>query len=65
VGNVSREPDMALPFSLDAALDKLAADSMLQSYLGKETVALYGETKRLEAKRFAKIISAAEYEWYL
>jgi glutamine synthetase len=65
VGNVSREPDMALPFSLDAALDKLAAGSALASYLGGETVALYGETKRLEAKRFAKIISPAEYEWYL
>ena len=65
VGNVSREPDMALPFSLDAALDKLAAGSVLPCYLGGETIALYGETKRLEAKRFAKIISPAEYEWYL
>jgi glutamine synthetase len=56
---------MALPFSLDAALDKLAAGSVLPCYLGGETIALYGETKRLEAKRFAKIISPAEYEWYL
>jgi len=65
VGNVSREPDMALPFSLDSALEKLASGTVLGSYLGTETVALYGETKRLEAKRFAKIISPAEYEWYL
>lgn len=65
VGNVSREPDMALPFSLEAALDRLSADTVLASYLGEETVALYAETKRLEAQRFAKIISAAEYEWYL
>jgi glutamine synthetase len=65
VGNVSREPDMALPFSLDSALEKLADGKLLASYLGTETVALYGETKRLEARRFAKIISPAEYEWYL
>ena len=65
VGNVSREPDTALPFSLDAALEKLATGSVLGAYLGIETVELYGETKRLEAKRFAKLISPAEYEWYL
>jgi glutamine synthetase len=65
VGNVSREPDMALPFSLEAALDKLGEGKVLGTYLGAETVALYGETKRLEAKRFGKIISPAEYEWYL
>ncbi|HVU19951.1 MAG TPA: glutamine synthetase family protein [Rhizomicrobium sp.] len=65
VGNVSREPDLALPFTLDAALNRLAEDSVLPEYLGPETVSLYGETKRLEARRFAKIISPAEYEWYL
>jgi glutamine synthetase len=65
VGNVSREPDLALPFTLDAALGQLAEDTVLPEYLGAETVSLYGETKRLEAKRFAKIISPAEYEWYL
>jgi glutamine synthetase len=65
VGNVSREPDTTLPFSLDDALDRLAGDKVLASYLGEETVALYAETKRLEARRFARIISRAEYEWYL
>ena len=65
IGNVSREPDLALPFSLDAALAKLKAATVLPSYLGEETTALYGETKRLEAQRFAKILSPAEYDWYL
>ena len=64
-GNVSREPDMALPFSLEAALEKLGNETVLGDYLGKETLAFYGETKRLEHKRFAKIISPAEYAWYL
>lgn len=65
VGNVSREPDMALPFSIDDALAHLAKGQILQSYLGRETVALYGETKRLEVARFRKIVSPAEYDWYL
>jgi glutamine synthetase len=64
-GNVSREPDMALPFSLDAALERLEAELAVSDYLGEETVKLYAETKRLEARRFAKIVSAAEYGWYL
>jgi glutamine synthetase len=64
-GNVSREPDTALPFTLEAALARLRESKLLASYLGEETIALYAETKRLEAARFAKIISPAEYEWYL
>ena len=64
-GNVSREPDLALPFTLDDALARLAKSPLIDSYLGAETVALYRETKRLEAMRFAKIISPAEYDWYL
>ncbi|HVV65045.1 MAG TPA: glutamine synthetase family protein [Rhizomicrobium sp.] len=65
IGNVSREPDPALPFSLDAALELIGKDRVLPGYLGTDTVALYAETKRLEARRFAKIVSPAEYEWYL
>ena len=56
---------MALPFSLEAALEKLGHETVLAGYLGKETLAFYGETKRLEHKRFLKIISPAEYAWYL
>ncbi|HEY4944260.1 MAG TPA: glutamine synthetase family protein [Rhizomicrobium sp.] len=65
VGNVSREPDLALPFALDGALARLKTAALLASYLGAETTALYGETKRLEAQRFARILSPAEYDWYL
>jgi len=64
-GNVSREPDMALPFSIDDALGRLANAPVLESYLGAETVALFRETKRLEVQRFRKIISPAEHDWYL
>jgi glutamine synthetase len=64
-GNVSREPDAALPFTIDDALARLAKAQVLETYLGRETVALYGETKRLEVARFRKIISPAEYDWYL
>jgi glutamine synthetase len=64
-GSVSREPDLALPFSLDDALTRLKDGITISNYLGEETVALYGETKRLELERFRKIVSAAEYDWYL
>ena len=64
-GNVSREADTALPFTLEDALARLKTSKELAYYLGEETAALYAETKRLEAQRFAKIISPAEYEWYL
>ncbi len=65
VGNVSREPDEALPFTIDDALARLTHASHLPAYLGAETVALYGETKRLEVQRFRRIVSPAEYDWYL
>ena len=64
-GNVSREPDMALPFSIDDALNRLEAAPALTSYLGEETVTLYRETKRIEAQRLRRIITTPEYNWYL
>src|SRR6266566_3116570 len=65
VGNVSREPDAALAFSLEEALKLLEKASVLPSYFGAETIQLYRETKAIELARFKKLISAEEYEWYL
>jgi glutamine synthetase len=65
VGNVSREPDPALPFSLEDALKLLEKGNVLRSYFGVETIQLYRETKAIELARFRKLISAEEYEWYL
>ncbi|MGN6516286.1 MAG: glutamine synthetase family protein [Rhizomicrobium sp.] len=64
-GNVSREPDMALPFSIDDALNRLENAPALTSYLGQETLALYRETKRIETQRLRRIITTPEYDWYL
>lgn len=64
-GNVSRDPDLTLPFTIDAALAKLGEASALASYLGAETLSLYGETKRIEAQRVRRVIPAAEIDWYL
>jgi glutamine synthetase len=64
-GNVSRDPDAALPFSIDDALMRLGEARALPSYLGAETLRLYRETKRIETERLRKIITEAEYEWYL
>jgi glutamine synthetase len=63
-GNVSREPDPAIALTLDDALHRLYQAKTLANYLGAETLSLYRETKRVEAVRFRKIISAAEYDWY-
>nr|ACN58931.1 gamma-glutamyl-putrescine synthetase [uncultured bacterium BLR7] len=65
VGNVSHEPDAALPFSLEDALEKLERAGHIPVYLGAEGVTLYRQTKAAELQRFRKIISAEEYEWYL
>jgi glutamine synthetase len=64
-GNVSREPDAALAFNIDDALSELEDPGPLKLYFGEETLALYRETKRIEADRLRRIISAAEHEWYL
>ena len=64
-GNVSHEPDRALPFSLEEELKLMGEAKHLPDYIGAEGIALYRETKATELARFKKIISAEEYEWYL
>lgn len=64
-GNVSREPDRALPFTLEHALEMLANAKVLPGYFGAEAVTLYRETKAEELARFRRIITAEEYDWYL
>jgi glutamine synthetase len=64
-GNVSREPDAALAFTIDDGLAKLDAADALKTYLGEDTLKLYGETKRIEVARLRRIITAQEYEWYV
>ncbi len=64
-GNVSREPDRALPFSLEDALTRLEDAGPLAGYFGKDAISLYRETKAAELARFKKLITAEEYEWYL
>jgi glutamine synthetase len=65
VGNVSREPDRELPFSLEDALKRLELAAVLPAYFGAEAIQLYRETKAEELARFRKLITAEEYEWYL
>ncbi|HXJ03446.1 MAG TPA: glutamine synthetase family protein [Micropepsaceae bacterium] len=65
IGNVSREPDSQLPFSLEDALKRLEESRVLVSYFGTDAISLYRETKATELARFKKRITAEEYEWYL
>lgn len=64
-GNVSRDPDPQLPFTIDDALAKLAKADVLPAYLGEETLTLYRETKRIETERLRRFIPPTEYDWYL
>ncbi|HEX3431112.1 MAG TPA: glutamine synthetase family protein [Rhizomicrobium sp.] len=64
-GNVSRDPDPALPFTIDDALAKLARADVLPAYFGEETLTLYRETKRIETERLRRMIPPTEYDWYL
>jgi glutamine synthetase len=65
VGNVSREPDLSLPFSIDDALARLEQATVLPAYFGDETLSLYRESKRIEAARVRRAITPMEYDWYL
>jgi glutamine synthetase len=65
VANVSRDPDPSLPLTIDDALARMDKSEALGGYLGEETLSLYRETKRIEARRLRRIIAAAEYDWYL
>jgi glutamine synthetase len=65
VGNVSRDPDFSLPFTVDDALTRLEEAAILPGYFGEETLSLYGETKRIEAQRIRRAIPPAEYASYL
>ena len=64
-GNVSRDPDMALAFTIDDAIKAAEPANILSPYLGEETLTLYRETKRIETQRLRRIITAPEYDWYL
>ena len=65
IGNVSREPDPELPFTLEDALKGLENASVVPAYFGVQAVRLYRDTKAAEQQRFRKLIAAEEYDWYL
>jgi glutamine synthetase len=64
-GNVSRDPDLSLPFAIDDSLARLEHATILPAYFGDETLALYRENKRIEAQRVRRVIPPVEYAWYL
>ncbi len=64
-GDVSAKIDPKLPFEWDTALSRLAAARILPDYLGADYLKLYVEAKRAEQRKFARIISPQEHEWYL
>jgi len=64
-GNACDSMDEALPFFLPSALKRLRHSKIMRDYFGDRYVDLYAETKLLEYEKFQRIISTAEYDWYL
>lgn len=64
-GNACDSMDEALPFFLPSALKRLRHSKIMRDYFGDRYVDLYAETKLLEYEKFQRIISPAEYDWYL
>ena len=67
IGDFTSKFAAGLPANPIEELSKLGEKRFepLADYLGRETVSLYGENKRIETQRFRRIITAAEYDWYL
>jgi len=64
-GNAATERDPRLPLRPRAALDALAAGTVLPDYLSAEYCRLYRLCKLGELDRFEQSISPREYDWYL
>jgi glutamine synthetase len=66
VGDADAEPntDRHTPHSLSEALDALAADSVLQTYLHPDLVEVYIELKRKECDRWAAAVTDWEQNEY-
>lgn len=61
----SENPGVALPRSLDAALDALEADQQLRDLIGPETIDAFIAMKRFECQRHSQWVSDWELDEYL
>ncbi len=64
-GNAYAEVEPSLPLSWDKAIEALASATVLPDYLGPEFCRLYRVCREAERDRFADLVTAAEYAWYL
>jgi glutamine synthetase len=64
-GNACDSMDEAIPFFLPSALKRLRNSDIMKRYFGERYVEVYAETKLLEYEKFQRMISSAEYDWYL
>ncbi|MEL0179197.1 MAG: glutamine synthetase family protein [Deltaproteobacteria bacterium] len=65
IGNGYEDGSRPLPQSWEAALDLFQNKSRLSSILGQEFSTLYTQLKSGEQKRFRRVITPHEYDWYL
>ena len=65
IGNGYEDGSRPLPQSWETALDLFQNKSRLSSILGQEFSTLYTQLKSGEQKRFRRVITPHEYDWYL
>ena len=61
----SPDPALALPTNWFSAVDRFAASTVMQDYLGERFVRMFTTVKRTEQSRFFDIITAADFDWCL
>ncbi len=64
-GNVGTHKSDTLPWTLNQALERMQAASIMPSYFGAQSWDLLREAKALELANFEDAITAREYDWYL
>jgi glutamine synthetase len=65
IGNACAQADADLPLQWHEALQRLELGSILNDYIGREYLEIYGAAKQAEMARFNQYTSAREYDWYL
>jgi glutamine synthetase len=64
-GNAEEQTDPNLPLDWLASLEALDTSEVIMEYLGEDFCNVYLETRAAERYRFARTVTALEYDWYL
>ncbi|MFM2045151.1 MAG: gamma-glutamylputrescine synthetase, partial [Pseudomonadota bacterium] len=65
VGNAYGADAPHLPASWDAALEVFGRSAVLRRWFGDAFIDVYRTTKEAEMRKFARVVTTLEHEWYL